>query len=179
MEQYCTIHPPFEYKLCRLSFIFETGFSQEDIEVVQDIKAWMLTNLSVNMDVKDTKNSLSMNVSENYTVSTMLIMEGADYDEDSEGIWLSDRYAKENKIAVGDTLTVTYSGIEIGGEVAGLVKSGEMMICVADENQLMPDYETFGFAYISPKKLEDSLGMAFYPQINVRSDMEKAELKRQ
>ncbi|MBO5209343.1 MAG: ABC transporter permease [Lachnospiraceae bacterium] len=157
----------------------ETGFSQEDIEAVQDIEGVDAATryLSVNMDVKDTKNSLSMNVSENYTVSTMLIMEGADYDEDSEGIWLSDRYAKENKIAVGDTLTVTYSGIEIGGEVAGLVKSGEMMICVADENQLMPDYETFGFAYISPKKLEDSLGMAFYPQINVRSDMEKAELE--
>ena len=27
------------------------------------------------------------------------------------------------------------------------------MICVADKNQMMPDYNTFGFAYISPKKL--------------------------
>ena len=51
------------------------------------------------------------------------------------------------------------------------------MICVADENQLMPDYESFGFAYISPKTLEDALGAAFYPQINVCSDMEKAELE--
>ncbi len=31
--------------------------------------------------------------------------------------------------------------------------SGEHMICVADKNQLMPDYTTFGYAYISPKKL--------------------------
>lgn len=157
----------------------ETGFSQEDIEAVCEIDGVDAATryLSVNVDIKDTKKSLSMNVSENYTVSTMKIMEGAEYDEESEDIWLSDRFAKENDIAVGDTLTVTYSGMEISGEVAGLVKSGETMICVADENQLMPDYESFGFAYISPKKLEKSLGMAFYPQINVRSGMEKAELE--
>lgn len=157
----------------------ETGFSEEDIEAVQDINGVDAATryLSVNVDIKDTKKSLSLNVSENYTVSTMLIMEGADYDEDSDGIWLSDRFAKENDIAIGDTLTATYTGIEISGEVVGLIKSGEMMICVADENQLMPDYESFGFAYISPKKLEKSLGMAFYPQINVRSDMKKAELE--
>ena len=87
-------------------------------------------------------------------------MEGVDYDEDSEGIWLSDKFAEENEIAIGDTLTMTYSGMEISGEVVGLVKSSEMMICVADENQLMPDYESFGFAYISPKKLEKSLKTA-------------------
>ncbi len=71
----------------------------------------------------------------------------------------------------------TYAGAEIKGEITGLVKSGENMICVADANQLMPDYETFGFAYISPQKLEDALGFAFYPQINVISDMEKSELE--
>ena len=27
------------------------------------------------------------------------------------------------------------------------------MICVADKNQLMPDYNSFGYAYISPEKL--------------------------
>ena len=31
------------------------------------------------------------------------------------------------------------------------------MICVADKNQMMPDYNTFGFAYISPKKLNEFL----------------------
>lgn len=35
----------------------------------------------------------------------------------------------------------------------GLIKSGEHMICVADKNQLMPDYNSFGYAYISPEKL--------------------------
>lgn len=157
----------------------EAGFSEADIRAVQEIDGVDAATryLSVNVSLGDTKKSLALNVSENYTVSTMMIMEGAEYDEKSDGIWLSDRFADANGISLGDTLTASYSGAEISGEVVGLVKSGEMMICVADENQLMPDYESFGFAYISPAKLEKTLGMSFYPQINVRSDLEKAELE--
>ncbi len=157
----------------------ETGFTEEEIQVVQDIKGVTAATryLSVNVSVKDTKKALALNVSENYTVSTMEILEGEQYEEASDGIWLSDRFAKENGIELGDTLTMMYTGIEISGEVVGLVKSSEMMICVADQNQLMPDYETFGFAYISPDKLEAALGMVFYPQINVRSDLKKAEME--
>lgn len=157
----------------------ETGFSEEDIEKIQEIDGVDAATryLSVNVGIKDTKKSVSLNVSENYTVSTMLIMEGKEYDKESDGIWLSDRFAEENGISLGDTFTVTYQGIEISGEIVGLIKSGENMICVADENQLMPDFESFGFAYISPEKLEDSLGFAFYPQINVCSDMKKAKLE--
>ncbi len=157
----------------------ETGFSQEDIESILDMEGIDAATryLNVNVGLKDSKKSISLNVSENYTVSTMFVMEGEEYDENSDGIWLSDRFAKANEIELGDTLTATYMGVEISGEIVGFVKSGENMICVADSNQLMPDYESFGFAYISPEKLEESLGMVFYPQINIISDMEKAELE--
>ena len=158
----------------------ETGFTEEDIAAIQKINGVDAATryFSVNVTVKDTKKSVALNVSENYTVSTMLVMEGAEYDESSDGIWLSDNFAKANDIAIGDTLTVTYTGIELSGEVVGLVKSGENLICVADENQLMPDYESFGFAYFTPRKLENALGFAFYPQINILSDMEKADLEQ-
>ena len=69
----------------------------------------------------------------------MLIISGADYDEASDGIWLSDQFARKNSYTIGDTLTLTYKGTEISGKIIGLIKSGEHMICTADENQLMPD----------------------------------------
>lgn len=158
----------------------DVGFSEEDIKAIESIAGVEAATryLSVNASIGNTKKMLSINVSENYKVSTMKVMEGAEYNEDSDGIWLSDRFAKENDISLGDTLKVTYKGVEIQGEVVGLVKSGEMMICVADENQLMPDFETFGFAYISPSKLRKALGTEFYYQINLISDMEKAELEK-
>lgn len=157
----------------------ETGFTEEDIKAIQKISGVDAATryLTVNVGIKDSKKSLSLNVSENYTVSTMLVMEGIEYDTSSDGIWLSDKFAAANGISVGDTLTTTYTGVEISGEVVGLVKSGEQMICVADENQLMPDYESFGFMYISPEKLEKVLGFAFYSQINVISDLSKEVLE--
>ena len=123
----------------------ELGFSEKDIEAIKDLEGVdeATRYLSVNISINDSKDALKLNVSEDYTVSIMKVMEGAKYDEDSDGIWLSDRYAKANEISIGDTIEAKYMGVEISGEVVGLVKSGENMICVADENQLMPDYETF------------------------------------
>ena len=91
--------------------------------------------LSVNVGLKDTKKSIALNVSENYTVSTMLILEGEGYSDTSEGIWLSDKFAEVNDIIIGDTLIMAYQGVEISGEVMGLVKSGENMIQLLAVNQ--------------------------------------------
>ena len=157
----------------------EGGFSEDDIKAIKDIDGVDAATryFNVNVGIKDTKKSVSLNVSDDYTVSTMYITEGAEYDRSSDGIWLSDKFAAANDIKLGDTLTLTYTGIEITGEVIGLVKSGENLVSVADENQLMPDYEAHGFAYISPETLENVLGFAFYPQINIISDLNKEALE--
>lgn len=157
----------------------ETGFTEDEINAIRNIDGVTAATryFNVNVGIKDTKKSLALNVSENYTVSTMTITDGADYDESSDGIWLSDKFADANDIKLGDELTLTYTGVEITCKVVGLAKSGENMICVADDNQLMPDYKSFGFAYVTPKTLEKALGFTFYPQINIVSDMEKADLE--
>lgn len=138
----------------------EKGFTTDDadkigaIDGVDDATRY----LSVNLDIKGEKNkSLALDVSENYTVSTFALMSGEEYDESSDGFWLSDKFAAANDYAIGDTLTLEFQGVEISGEIVGLIKSGEHMICVADTNQLMPDYTSFGYAYISPKKLRSIL----------------------
>lgn len=157
----------------------DVGFTTEDIKKIRKMDGVKEASrfLSVNVGLKDSKKSVTLHVPEDYTVSTMLITSGAEYESDSEGIWLSDQFAEANQIAIGDSLTFVYQGMEISGDVVGLAKSGEEMICVADSNQLMPDYDTHGFAYITPKKLERSIGTAFYPQINLISDVDKATLE--
>lgn len=157
----------------------DTGFSDDDLKKIKDISGVTDATryISVNVDVKDSGgDSLALTVTENADVSGFLIMNGNAYDtESADGIWLSDQYAEKNNIKVGDALTLTYKNIEIKGTVSGLIKSGEHMVSVRDETQLMPDYNTFGYCYISPVMYEKSLGMAFYPQINVLSDLTKKE----
>lgn len=49
------------------------------------------------------------------------------------------------------------------------------MVCVRDETQIMPDYNTHGFAYISPAMYNETAGFDYYPQINVISSLSKKE----
>ena len=134
----------------------EKGFPADDLDKIEGIEGVDAATryLSVNLDIKGEKNkSLALDVSENYTVSTFTVMEGEAYDESGDGFWLSDKFAAANDYKIGDSLTLEFQGTEISGKIVGLIKAGEHMICVADKNQMMPDYNTFGFAYISPKKL--------------------------
>lgn len=138
----------------------EKGFSADDMDKLKKISGVDAATrfLSVNLDIKGEKNkSLALDVSEDYTVSTFTLMSGAAYDATGSGFWLSDKFAAANGYAVGDSLALEFQGTEISGEIAGLIKSGEHMICVADKNQMMPDYNIFGYAYISPAKLRAAL----------------------
>lgn len=155
------------------------GFSEEDIKAVQELAEVDAASrvLSVNVGIKGSDDLLSLFCPEEHTVSKAYRMEGEEYDGEKEGFWLSDSYAAANEVEVGDTLTLVYRGIQMEGEVLGLVKSAEYTVCVADENQLMPDYEVFGYVYASPKLVFGALGMEFYPQINICSDSSKAEME--
>ena len=138
----------------------EKGFTREDLNKISAIDGVDAATryLSVNLDIKGEKNkSLALDVSEDHNVSTFIVTDGAEYDENGNGFWLSDKFAAANDYKLGDDLTLEFQGVEITGKIVGLIKSGEHMICVADKNQMMPDYNTFGFAYISPKKLRSVL----------------------
>ena len=152
----------------------EKGFTEDDIEKIAAIEGVDAATrfLSVNLDIKGEKNkSLALDVSENFTVSTFVVTDGAAYDKSGDGFWLSDKFAAANGYAVGDTLSLEFQGTEISGTIVGLIKSGEHMICVADKNQMMPDYNTFGYAYMSPEKLRAVL------EEKLRSDI-AAEAKK-
>jgi len=157
----------------------ESGFSSDDISSVKKIKGISAASrfFAANVGIKDSKSSLALTAVEDYSVSTFYLIKGEEYDENSEGIWLSDKFADKNSISIGDEITLTYRNIELGGKVVGLIKSGEYMICVAGENQLMPDFSSFGFAYVSPKKIEKALGFSYYPQINILSDLAEEDIE--
>ncbi len=159
--------------------VSETGFTEDDLESIDSIDGVDRASryICVNADVKERDgDSVALTVTENEDVSGVMVISGDAYDSKSaDGIWLSDKYAAANDIAAGDKLTLEYGSIEIRGEVKGLVKASEHMVCVRDETQLMPDYSTYGYAYISPEFYEKTVGSDYYPQINVISDMSKKE----
>ena len=126
---------------------------------------------------KDKIPRAAITVTESENVSFFNLTSGEAYDGAStDKIWVSDKFAEEKEIKVGDTLTFgAVQGVSepLEFKVAGLIKSGEYMVCVQDSTQLMPDFKMFGFAYITPaayKKICESAGLPspLYEQINVR-----------
>ena len=162
----------------------DKGFSPEDLDAVKVIEGVddATRFLSLNVSVKDDTDTLALTVSENMNVSGVLVMQGEPYSaEDPDGFWLSDSYAAANGIAVGDPLTLSYQTITVSGTVKGLVKSSEYLICLPDSTQMMPDYSSYGFVYISPAMLDRSIPVLYkaiigslYHQINVKSSLDKA-----
>ncbi len=164
----------------------EKAFSEEDLQKVLEIDGVedATRYLSVVTAVKGTEDTLAMTVVENPKVSGLLVTSGEAYDPESEdGIWLSDRYAAANGIQLGDSMSLTYKMIEVTGTVKGLVKSSEYLICLPDETQMMPDYNSHGFGFISPKMMDNAIpamarmftGGSLYMQLNVKSSLEKAD----
>jgi len=181
----------------------EDGFSSDDTRLIRSIDGATGVSrfLSVNAEVKGSDDQLALTVTEFEHTSGFVLMEGEEYDrDDPEGLWLMDKYAELNGIHIGDKLTVTFEDMEFSGTVKGLIESGEYLVCVRDESQVMPDFNTFGYVYATPAMLkkvieqkvrdeepdldEDLMSIAVkeaydkaYPQINVNSSMEKAEFQ--
>lgn len=157
----------------------DKGFTGEEVLKIKEIEGVEAASraLSVNVNVKNTKKALGLTVLEEYTVSTLLISEGSAYSSESDGIYLSDKFAQANDIHIDDELVLTYNNLEIAGRVVALVKASEYMICVSGDEQIMPDYSTYGFCYISPKKLKESLKMEFYSGIFIRSKNDKTTME--
>lgn len=183
--------------------IDEDGISSTDVDKIRDIEgvAGVSRFLSVNADVKGTDDQLALTVTESEHTSGFVLMEGEEYDRwDPEGFWLMDKYAYQNGIKPGDKLTVTFEDMEFTGTVRGLIESAEYLICVRDESQVMPDFDTYGYVYAAPAMLrkviekeireeepdldDDVMSMAvkevcdetFY-QVNVNSSMDKQEIQ--
>lgn len=160
--------------------ISDSGFSEDDLNKVKDIDGVSDVSrfLSVNADVEGQNgDTVALTVTENENVSKPYLISGKEYDAKSEnGVWLSDKYAAANGFELGDDITFKYKTIEISGKVEGLIKASEYLVCVRDSSQLMPDYNTHGFAYISPVMYEKAAKTAFYPQINILSFLSKKEM---
>ena len=184
--------------------IDEDGISSADVDKIRDIEgvAGVSRFLSVNADVKGSDDQLALTVTESEHTSGFVLMEGGEYDRwDPEGFWLMDKYAEMNGIKPGDKLTVTFEDMEFTGTVRGLIESAEYLICVRDESQVMPDFNTYGYVYASPAMLrkvieekireeepdidDDVMSIAVkevcdetFCQVNVNSSMDKKEIQK-
>ena len=112
--------------------------------------------LVINTDLKDYKDVvLETNFVESKNISSMYVIDGKNFDYDSEGMWLDSYLADNLGIKVGDELTLTYKEYEITGKVIGLVNTPDHVYSIKDESALFPTHDDYGYVYLSMKSFPE------------------------
>ncbi len=159
--------------------VSETGYSEEDMNKVASIEGVDKISRYVSVKTNETKENdvVAVTVTTNFDVSSFIVTKGEEYnDAVLDTIWMSDLYAEANNYHLNDEITLKYGAISLTGKIKGLIKSSEYLICTPGENQMMPDYKTYGYVYISPEMYKTALGgFELYPEIHVISNLSKKE----
>lgn len=100
--------------------------------------------------VNDDKRDIDLYVSSSNEISKLSVSEGVAFNNDDDGIWLDAIYAKNNNYHLNDKITVMYQDLRITKKIIGLVYSPEA-IYLATEEQLVPNRQQYGFAYLNEK----------------------------
>lgn len=162
----------------------ESFFSQDDEEKILESEYVFDANRSfvAEASVKEKAGDhLALVATEGLNVAGFVLMEGEQFDSMSKnGVWISDRYASANGFKLGDAITLKYDKYTLKGKVAGLIKAPEYLVCIRNDYQAMPDYEAYGYAYVSPKMLSKlSEFGCVYNRINVIAECDKTTFRKE
>lgn len=159
--------------------VSETGYSEEEMNKISSIEGVDKVSRYVSVKTNESKENdvVAVTVTTDFSVSSFVVISGEQYDESSlDAVWINDQYASKNNYQLNDEITLKYGAISLKGTIKGFIKSSEYLICTPGDNQMMPDFNTYGYVYISPAKYKAALGgHDFYPEIHVISKLSKKE----
>lgn len=139
-------------------WVYSSNFSVEDVISTKELPG--VTNAARRLSIDGTAELpgepvLRINAFTTADISTPHVVEGDDFDPDSEGLWLDISFARAHGIKAGDMLTVKMPGNDFTSCVSGLIMHPEFIHNVKDESTIMPDPKAFGHVFISAKALEN------------------------
>ncbi len=139
----------------------------EKIEHVNRAEGKLSTMASV---TSLSERDLQLNFIKTNEISRMHVVEGENFDVEKDGIWLDEYFARENKIALGDTIELDANGMAFSKKVVGLIYTPDHVAYVKDETEIFPAHDKYGYAYLSQNELPET--MRFYSSIMVDVDDE-------
>lgn len=101
----------------------------------------------------DNDKTLLANFIESNNISQFYIVKGEKFDVNKKGVWLDNFYAEENKLKIGDEITIKYDSYSFKEKIVGFINVPDHVYDVKDESELYPDHGEFGFAYLSANEL--------------------------
>lgn len=135
-------------------WLYGEGFSDEDLKKVRelpDVTAAQLRMQVTGTSVGQNNAQIEIFLEDENLLTKPYVFEGGEFNPtDTEHLWLSERFAKEWDLSVGDDFSVTYNGVSVEKKIAGLIASPEFSYMCADTD-LDVDFKNIAYVYMSYK----------------------------
>jgi putative ABC transport system permease protein len=135
------------------AWVYSTGFSEEAEKAVSKEEGITGAERRLSVDgTADLKNkpSVKLHFVKDYKLATFKLIEGEDFSEDKDGIWLDQLFAGARGLKVGDKIKITFQGITLEKVIKGLVISPEYVYYAGDD-EVIPVRANNGYGFLSYK----------------------------
>ena len=129
------------------AWLYGEEFTDEDVEKLKSIEGIKKIERRTEIEtIGDFENKPKINLMfiEKNEISAMYLVEGEEFKDNKDGIWLSKRFTDAKGLKIGDQIKVKYNEIEIEKEIKGLVYNPEYVYSYKTEGISM-NYENDGF----------------------------------
>ena len=172
-----------QYNLCDI-WVQGAGFSDDDIRMAEKItgvkkveKRLTLTGTTeINSGAADNPESggkfTHINFMNSNDINKLMLYEGEPFDEEEDGVWLEEWFARTNKIKLGDTIKIKIDSMQIDAVVKGIVDAPDYVYFVSEADVMYPNYRECGLAFMPAQMFPDPADMIYNRLIiDIRDDM--------
>lgn len=122
--------------------------------------------------------TLEINFIESNKISKFYIVDGAEFSEEKSGVWLSEYFAQNNDLKVGDTINIKYNEIVLEKEILGIINVPDHVYSAKDLTEVFPNHKDYGFCYMHVKELPMQIVPFTQVMIETKEDVKLNDLKR-
>ncbi len=154
------------YEECDLADLFIQGklFVEDDVKTVKKIPGIVKAEKRYKTDGKaelDVERDLQMYFLDSNEISRLYMVEGTPYVPGMKGVWTDYLFAKARGLEIGDKLKMKVDGTEFEQEIMGTVYSPEHVYFLPDAAAVMPDYGSYGVAFMDASSYPKSDSMVY------------------
>ena len=160
------------------AFVMGAGFSEEQKKNVTEIEGVTATDRRTVVDavvksnedkIFDREPSVSLHFVEKNEISSLYLTAGEKFDvNDERGIWLGKRFADANDLHPGDSVTLSFLGMECEKEIKGIIHCSEYVF-LQENGGMTPDFKENGYAYLSSRAFP-APDLFMYNTLLIRTD---------
>ena len=169
------------YKKYNLSEIWVAGagFSDDDVRMAKKITG--VENVEKRLALTGTAEKydnayMYANFMKSNEINKLMLYDGEPYDEEGEGIWLEEYFARKNNIKVGDSFSIKIDSNTVDGIVKGIVDAPDYVYYVSESDVMYPNYQKCGLAFMPASMFPGSDGIIYNQLlVDVRDDLNDKE----